>query len=83
MEESVIRNYEDMVLTKTYDKMLNSKSEDSIFKVYRKTKTWLEQHYFIANYCNHVRYTELKIKLRAMKDNALYKLESDKIKSYL
>ena len=83
MEESVIRNYEDTVLTKTYDKMLNSKSEDSIFKVYRKTKTWLEQHYFIANYCNHVRYTELKIKLRAMKDNALYKLESDKIKSYL
>ena len=38
-------------LTKTYDKMLNSKSEDSIFKVYRRTKTWLEQHYFIANYC--------------------------------
>ena len=80
MEESVIRNYEDTVLTKTYDKMLNSKSEDSIFKVYRRTKTWLEQHYFIANYCNHVRYVELKIKLRAMKDNALYKLECDKIK---
>ena len=80
MEESVIRNYEDTVLTKTYDKMLNSKSEDSIFKVYRRTKTWLEQHYFIANYCNHVRYTELKIKLRVMKDNALYKLECDKIK---
>ena len=80
MEESVIRNYEDTVLTKTYDKMLNSKSEDSIFKDYRRTKSWLEQHYFIANYCNHVRYTELKIKLRAMKDNALYKLECDKIK---
>ena len=79
-ESDITLDYDSKELTKTYDKMLNSKSEDSIFKVYRKTKTWLEQHYFIANYCNHVRYTELKIKLRAMKDNALYRLECDKIK---